>query len=127
MTTGWAPARARANLDDLITACPFMQWHIGDPGAAGTANPASNTARVDVTGKFAAAVTAGATTTKASNAAISVTGVPASEDYTHVSFWSASSGGTFGGSAVVTANPLTSGDNVTVPPGGISLTCPNAA
>jgi hypothetical protein len=127
MTLGYAPVRARKHLDDLITDFPFAQWHTGDPGAAGTANVAANTTRVDLTGKFGGATTAGATTTKASNAAVTVSGVPASEDYTHVSFWSLASGGTFGGSALVTANALTSGDNLTIPSGGISLTAANAA
>jgi len=127
MTLGYAPARARKHLDDLVTDFPFAQWHVGDPGAAGTANLAANTTRTDLTGKFAAASTASATTTKASNAAVSVTGVPASEDYTHVSFWSAASAGTFGGSALVTANALTAGDTLTIPSGGIVLTTSNAA
>lgn len=127
MTLGYAPVRARKHLDDLVTDFPFAQWHVGDPGAAGTANPASNTTRTDVTGKFAAATTSGATTTKLSNAAISVTNVPASEDYTHVSFWSLASGGTFGGSALVTANALIAGDTLTIPPGGVSFTTANAA
>lgn len=127
MTLGYAPARARKHLDDLVTDFPFAQWHVGDPGAAGTANPATNTTRTDLTGKFAAASTAGATTTKASNAAVSVAGVPASEDYSHVSFWSLASGGTYGGSALVTANALTTGDTLTIPSGGIVFTTSNAA
>jgi len=127
MTLGYAPARARKHLDDMITDAPFMQWHIGDPGAAGTANPASNTTRVDTSGKWAAASTAGATTTKATNASITVTNVPASEDYTHVSFWTLASGGAYTGSALVTANALTAGDNVTIASGGIALTAANAS
>ena len=127
MTLGYAPARARKHLDDLITDAPFAQWHVGDPGAAGTANVAANTTRTDLTGKFAAASTSGATTTKQSNAAISVTNVPASEDYSHVSFWTLASGGAFLGSALVTANALTSGDTLTIPSGGVTLTTANAA
>lgn len=127
MTLGYAPVRARKHLDDLITDCPWAQWHVGDPGAAGTANPAANTTRTDLTGKFGAASTSGATTTKASNAAVTVAGVPASEDYTHVSFWSLASGGVYGGSALVTANALIAGDTLTIPSGGISLTTSNAA
>jgi len=127
MTLGYAPARARKHLDDMITDAPFMQWHVGDPGAAGTANPATNTTRVDTTGKWAAASTAGATTTKSTNAAITVTNVPASEDYTHVSFWTLASGGAYTGSALVTANALTAGDNVTIASGGIALTAANAS
>jgi hypothetical protein len=127
MTLGYAPARARKHLDDLVTDAPFMQWHVGDPGAAGTANPAANTTRVDTTGKWAAASTAGATTTKQTNASITVTNVPASEDYSHVSFWTLASGGSFVASELVTANPLTAGDNLTIASGGITLTAANAA
>lgn len=127
MTLGYAPARARKHLDDLVTDFPFIQWHTGDPGAAGTANVAANTTRADATGKFAAAGTAGANTTKASNAAITVSNVPASEDYSDCSFWSLASGGSFGGSGLVTANAVTTGDNVTVASGGIVLATTNAA
>lgn len=127
MTLGYAPARARKHLDDLVTDFPHIQWHVGDPGAAGTSNPAVNTTRVDSTGKWDVAATAGVNTTKATNAAITVTNVPSSEDYTHCSFWSAASGGSFGGSGLVTANAVTTGDNVTVASGGIVLATTNAA
>lgn len=126
MTLGYSPARARKHLDDLVTDCPFIQWHVGDPGAAGTSNLASNTTRVDSTGKWAAAGTAGATTTKATNASMSVTNVPASEEYTHYSLWTLASGGAFGESGTVTANALTAGDNVSVASGGVVLTQANA-
>lgn len=127
MTLGYAPARARKHLDDVVIDAPFAQWHVGDPGAAGTANIAANTTRTDITGKFAGAATAGANTTKASNAEIRINGVPAGEDYTHVSFWSLASGGAFVGSAAVTANPLLVGDNFVVPSGGVVLSTTNAA
>jgi hypothetical protein len=127
MGLGYSPSRARKHLDDLITAAPFIQWHVGDPGAAGTANPAANTTRTDATGKFAAAGTAGANTTKLSNASITVTGVPSAEDYSHCSFWTLASGGTFEGSALVTANALLVGDNLVIPSGGVSLATTNAS
>lgn len=127
MTLGYAPARARKHLDDLITDAPFIQWHVGDPGSAGTSNPASNTTRADSTGKWAAAATVGATTTKQTNASMAVTNVPASEDYTHYSLWTLASGGAFVESGTVTANALTAGDNVTIASGGIVLTQANAS
>lgn len=127
MTLGYAPARARKHLDDLVVDGPFAQWHVGDPGAAGTANLAANTVRTDTTGKFAAAQTSGSATTKASNAEIRINGVPTAEDYTHVSFWSLLNGGAFVGSAAVTANPLLVGDNFVVPSGGVVLSTTNAA
>lgn len=127
MTLGYSPARARKHLDDLVTDFPHIQWHVGDPGAAGTANVAANTTRVNAAAAFGAAGTAGATTTKTSTAALTVTSVPSAEDYSHCSFWSASSAGTFGGSALVTANALLVGDNFVVPIGGVVLSTPNAA
>lgn len=126
MTLGWAPVRARKHLDDAITDAPFMQWHTGDPGAAGTANVATNTTRVDTTGKFAAAGTAGASTTKATNASVTVTSTPAAEDYTHVSFWTLGAAGVFTASGLVTANPVAIGDNLVFASGAIALTQPNA-
>lgn len=125
MALGFSPAQARAVLDGLVTTYPYVQLHVGDPGAAGTANPATNTARKNPT--FAAASTAGATTTKSSSADAQWTGVPGSEDYTHFSCWSAASAGNYGGSGVITANAVTSGDTFTIPSGSLQYSIPNAA
>lgn len=68
----------------------WVQLHAGDPGAAGTANVAANNTRIQVTNWGTP-----------SGGSVSITGevafsaAPSNENYTHVSVWSASTGGTF--------------------------------
>jgi hypothetical protein len=104
MAVGLAPAVANAVLNALCRnvawtqpAAFYVKLHTGDPGAAGTANAAGNTTRLAAT--FSAA-SAGAITTSAD---LAWTNVSTAETYTHISFWDASSGGTFLGSAALTA------------------------
>ena len=113
MPPGFGPTQGNAVLDGAFTTYPWMKLHIGQPGAAGTSNPAGETTRVDTTGKMAAA----AAGSKASNAALDWTAVSTSETYTHCSFWTLAVGGTFGMSGTVTANPISSGDNFQIPSG----------
>lgn len=123
MTLGIAPAQARTELDAFVTAFPYAQLHTGDPGAAGTANVAQQTARQQPA--FGTASTSGATTSKTTTAATAWTGAPASETYTAVSFWSAASGGTFGGSIAASGSVL-AGGTFTIPAGSCTLTKQNA-
>ena len=76
-----------------FTASPAIthaQLHTGDPGGSGTSNVAAGVSRAEVTvgSPSGGAVTVSATFT------IPAAGGP----YTHVSFWTASTGGTFCGS-----------------------------
>lgn len=78
-------------------ATPFLELHIGDPGAAGTANPSAVTTRQAITWSAAA------------SGAIVLSNTPSfamttSETITHVAVWSASSAGTFYYSAVLTVS-----------------------
>ena len=67
-----------------------MQLHLGDPGSAGTANPAANTTRVQAT------FGTGATGRAISNTAqIEWASVPNTETYTWISLWDASTSGNF--------------------------------
>lgn len=94
----------------------YLQWHVGDPGSAGTANVAAVTTRQ--------AVTFGA----ASAGAIALSNSPAytatgTETLTHVSLWSATSAGTFYLSfALTTSKAMTNGDVLTMTTLGVSLT-----
>lgn len=123
MATGITAAEANKMLDAYMkgtsyagNATPFVKLHTGDPGAAGTANAAGNTTRQAAS--FAAA-SAGA---NASNADVTWTNVNTAETYTHVSFWTASSAGTFLGSAVLTASKTVAiGDNFTIPSGSLTM------
>lgn len=130
MAVGLAAATANAILDALANQTNYtaptalwIQLHTGDPGAAGTANVASNNTRKDITAVFAAA-SGGAVT---SDTAVTWTNVPASEDYTHYSVWSASSAGTFYWSGTITANAVTTGDTFSLGVADIDLSVSTAA
>ncbi len=113
MTTGLASGQANALLDALCRsvtysdpACFYVKAHKGDPGSAGTANAATETTRQAVT--FGAA--SGGVCTN--SAPVAWTNVSTTETWTHVSYWSAVSGGTFLGSdELVTPRSLTAGDD----------------
>lgn len=122
MPRGWSVAAADAALDKLITDYPYTKMHIGDPGADGTGNPASNTTRVALTW----APASGGTKAN-SQADEGFTNVPAAEDYTDFTQWSAPTGGTFGGSGTITANPVAIGDDALFPVGALVLTANNIA
>ena len=115
MATGLGSAGANTALDALLAAHTWVKLHVGDPGAAGTANPATETTRKQVT--WGAASGGAATTT----AALSWTNVAGTEDYTHFTLWSASTNGTFGASGTVTANAVTAADTFTIAIGDLDL------
>lgn len=122
MAVGWASATAASILDALgnatawSVATPYIKLHVGDPGAAGTANAATETTRKLVS--FGAA-SGGAIS---NDAALTWTAVAGSEDYTHFSLWDASTAGNFLASGTVTANAVTAGDTFTIPIGDLDLT-----
>jgi hypothetical protein len=103
-------------------ASVFAKLHLGDPGAAGTANAATETTRQQVT--FGSAATTGAI---ANTAAVEWTSVSTTETYTHYSLWTASTGGTFLGSGTITGGAVTSGNNFSIPIGDFDLTQSTAA
>jgi hypothetical protein len=123
MAVGIAAATANAWLDALCRSVAYtdpaafwVKLHIGDPGSAGTANAAGETTRKQAT--FSAA-SAGAITT---SAALDWTNVSTTETYSHVSFWDASTAGTFLGSdALDTSRAVTAGDNFTIAAGDVDL------
>lgn len=101
MTTGLASGIVNAWLDaDFATAGAFIKLHTADPGSAGaTAAAAGSTTRVQAT---MAAASAGSKAM--SSMASSWTNGGTSETLTHISIWSASSAGTFKGSAALSAS-----------------------
>lgn len=128
MATGLSAATANAFMDALGNATNYtadaevwIKLHTGDPGAAGTSNAAGNTTRQQ------ASFGAGSGGAMSNDAAITWTSVSTSEDYTHFSAWSASTGGTFRFSGTMTANAVTAGDTFTVPIGDLDLTFTIAA
>jgi hypothetical protein len=116
MALGLSAAAANTFLAAHAAAFPWIKLHIGDPGAAGTANAAVETDRIQVS----FATPAGGVI--ANDAEERWDAVAASEDPTHWSGWSAQTNGTFGWSGTVTANPVTAGDNLVVAIGGLTYT-----
>ena len=92
MTVGLATANANSALSTIITSAAWVKLHTADPGSAGTTAASAETTRKAVTW---ASPSAG------------------SETITHISFWSASSGGTFQGSMALTSSKaVTNGDTL---------------
>jgi hypothetical protein len=118
MAVGLAVSQANAILDTLVTGGFWVQLHVGDPGAAGTANIAGNATRKLPTFPSAAGGQ------KSNDAVVSWSAgeVDTSEDYTHWSAWTASSGGTFKCSGLMTANAVVVGDTYSIPIGEQVLT-----
>jgi hypothetical protein len=92
----------------------YVQLHIGDPGTAGTADPATETTRKAVS--FAGA-SAGSI---ASDADVSWTNISGSQDATFFTAWDALSGGSFLFSGTITGNPYTAGDTYTISSGSFT-------
>jgi hypothetical protein len=127
---GLASGEAAKVLDAVARAvnytAPVAFWiklHTAEPGAAGATAPAGNTTRKQAT---MSAASGGAIT---NSAALTWTAgeVTTSEDYSHWSAWTASSGGTFLASGTITANAVTAGDQFTIPIGDLDLTLSTAA
>lgn len=115
MATGISSAAAATALDAIAAAYPWMKLHIGDPGSAGTSNAATETTRKQVTWAAASG------NTLSNSAVVTWTNISGSQDATHATFWTASTNGTFGFSATITANAYTAGDTFNVAIGDIDL------
>ena len=115
MAEGISAAGANTPLDAIRTDTPFIQLHVGAPGASGTANVATETTRKAVT--FGAASGGSMTNT----AQVQWTSIAGSQDATHFTIWNASSAGTFKFSGTITANAYTAGDTYTAAVSAITL------
>lgn len=99
-------------------AAIWIQLHIGDPGASGTSNAAGETDRIQST--FGSVASGGAI---ANTVAIAWVAVSTSETYTHVSLWTASTAGSFLGSATLTqSKTVNASDNFSIPVGDLDVT-----
>jgi len=111
----WLDAFAR-NVS-YANAAVWVKLHIGDPGAAGTANPAAETTRKQ--GTFGSAASGGVIS---NTAAVEWTLVSTTETYTHISLWTASTAGTFLGSDQLSSSAaVTAGDTFRLPIGDLDL------
>jgi hypothetical protein len=122
MATGLPAAAANAILDGILSGgTPFIKLHVGDPGAAGTSNPATETTRKAVTCSGASGGT------ETNDNALSWTSVAGTEDYTHFTIWDDVSAGSFKLSGTITAAPVTATDNFTIPIGDLDFSISTAA
>lgn len=106
-------------LDSIFNSgvSPYVKLHIGDPGEAGTANPATETTRKLLSD--AAAV--GGVFTSVND--LTWTNVAATETYSHVSVWDAAAAGNCFWSGALTAPvAVTAAGNFTIPTGDLSVT-----
>lgn len=121
MPTGLSSTAANALLASLVGTYTWVQFHVGQPGANGTANVAVETTRHQVTwGAPAGGVVS-------NSGSVSWTTVAGTEDYTHFTVWTASVAGTFGFSGTVTANPVVAGDTFTFTVGSLVASLPLAS
>lgn len=123
MAVGLSATVANAILNALCRSTAWtepdavhLQLHTGDPGAAGTANAATETDRTQAT--FGTNASGG---TISNTAAITWTGVAGTEDYTHYTAWDAATDGNFLWSNTITANPVVTGDTFTIAIGDLDV------
>ena len=106
---------ALGNATSFSVAVPYVKLHVGDPGAAGTANPATETTRKSVS--FSAASAGGLT----SDADVSWTNIAGSQDATHFTCWDNISAGNFLFSGAIVAGAYTAGDTYTISAGNLTV------
>jgi len=121
MTTGPSSTAANAMLSTLLGTYTWVKLHVGDPGGAGTANPAADTTREQATWSTPAGGTSHNT------GVMNWPAEAAAEDPTHFSAWDASTAGNFGFSGTVTSAALSIGDILTVAASGLVVSIPLAA
>ena len=121
MATGISAYLANAWLDALGNATSFsvttayVKLHVGDPGANGTGNAATETTRKAVS--FAAASNGAL----ASDADVTWTNIAGSQDATHFTAWDNATTGNFLFSGTITGNAYTAGDTYTISSGGLTV------
>jgi hypothetical protein len=113
---GNAWLNALGNNTSFAVAQVYVKLHVGDPGANGTANPATETTRKAVSFGVASA---GAL---ASDADVSWTNIAGSEDANHFTAWDSLTTGNFLFSGTITANPYDAGDTYTISSGNLTAT-----
>jgi len=126
MAVGWIQARAAVFLAAEAAAFPWIKLHIGDPGAAATANVAAETDRLQATWGSVSLAVDGHSVEVAWTADLEWISVAGSEDYTHVSGWSLVSGGLPGWTGELTADAVVVGNDFKIPAGAYKLRQPIA-
>ena len=120
MATGLSSFLADKFLDAVGNATAYsatnvyVKLHVGDPGSAGTSNPATETTRKIAS--FSAA-SAGVLTT---DAALTWTNIAGSEDATFFSVWDNLTAGNFLFSGTISGNAYTAGDTYLIDSGSLT-------
>lgn len=122
MAEGFGGVGAGTALDALLAANTWVGLHIGAPGAAGTANNATETTR-----KQATWAATGADGIAENTNQLDWVAIAGSQDATHHTLKSASTAGTFGASGVTTANAYIAGDTLSVAAGALVVSVPLAS
>jgi hypothetical protein len=121
MATGLSNYLANKFLDAVGNATAYsatnvyVKLHIGDPGSAGTTNPATETTRKLVS--FSAATAGGLT----SDADVTWSNIAGSQDATFFTVWDNLTAGNFLFSGTVAGNAYTTGDTFTIPSGSLTV------
>jgi hypothetical protein len=123
--TADAILNAICNNTSYAETAVYMKLHIGDPGAAGTANAATETTRKAVSFGSPGAGSAGFRQI-VNDAAITWTAISGSQDATHFSLWDDVSAGNFVGSGTITAAGYTAGNTYNIAIGEAVITLPIA-
>jgi hypothetical protein len=106
---------AVGNNSSFAVATVYVKLHVGDPGANGTSNAATETTRKEAS--FAGASSGSI----ASDASITWTNIAGSQDATHFTAWDNISAGNFLFSGTITANAYTAGDTFTISSGALTV------
>jgi hypothetical protein len=106
---------AVGNNSSFAVGTVYIKLHIGDPGANGTSNPATETTRESASFSSASAGTL------TSDADITWTNIAGSEDATFFTAWDNDSAGNFLFSGSITGNAFTAGDTYVIPSGSLTV------
>lgn len=130
MADGFSASTASAILNAIFRAAAYsetalwVQAHVGAPGPNGTSNIAGETTRVDATAAFGTAAASGSIS---NTAVLTWSSVSTAETWSHISVWSASTGGSFICSGSVTPTAVGVGDDVSIPVGDVNVSIPVAS
>ena len=106
---------AVGNNSSFAVGAVYVKLHVGDPGANGTGNPATETTRK------AASFGASSSGTLTSDADITWTNIAGSQDATFFTAWDSATTGNFLFSGSITGNAYTAGDTYVIPSGSLTV------
>jgi len=113
LADAWLNALGNSSSFSVNTA--YVKLHVGDPGANGTSNAATETTRKSVSFSNAS------NGALASDADVSWTNIAGSQDATHFTAWDSLTTGNFLFSGTITGNAYTAGDTYTISSGGLTV------